>query len=155
MNLTHPSPNFGKRPAGVVPRLVVLHADAGASDAGTISWLQSPESGVSYHALVGRQGGVFTFVDYADRAWHAGKSSWQGVPNVNDFSIGLAFANKHDGVEALTPIQIAVMQAVVQSVRQLYPNIEVTTHAAIAPTRKRDPLDSPGFNLADYQRYPV
>lgn len=154
MTLTHPSPNFGKRPAGTIPRLVVLHADAGASDAGTISWLQSPESGVSYHALIGRQGGVFTFVDYADRAWHAGKSSWQGVPDCNDYSIGLAFANKHDGLEPLTPIQIAVMQAVVQSVRQLYPNIEVCTHADVSPGRKTDPLHSPGFNIGDYRSYP-
>lgn len=154
MTLTHPSPNRNARPAGVVPRLVVLHADAGASDAGTVSWVRAPRSKVSYHALVGRDGRVYTFVDYAERAWHAGKSSWQGVTDCNDFAIGLAFGNRHDGTEPLTPKQIAVMQALVQTVRQAYPGIEVTTHAAIAPGRKTDPNECPGFDLADYLTYP-
>ena len=153
IELTHASPHFNRRPKGVIPRLIVLHATAGKSDAGDIAWLQSPESGVSYHAMVSRNGGLFTFVDYADRAWHAGVSSWKGVPDCNSYSIGLAFANAHDGKEALTPIQIAVMQGVVQHLRQQWPGIEVVTHADVAPKRKRDPLDSPGFDLSMYQSY--
>ena len=154
IELTHASPHFNRRPKGVVPRLIVLHATAGKSDAGDLSWMQSPESKVSYHRLFGRQGGVYTLVDYAHRAWHAGVSSWKGVPDCNSYSIGLAFANRHDGTEALTPIQIAMMKAEVQSIRQEWPNIEVVTHAMVSPGRKTDPDHSPGFDLAMYQSYP-
>lgn len=154
MTLTHPSPNFSKRKPGTVPRLIVLHSTVGKSDAGDLDWLQSPESGVSYHTLIGRNGGCFTLVDYAHKAWHAGESSWKGVPDCNQYSIGLAFSNRHDDKEVLTPMQIAVMRAVVQYLRQQYPGIEVVTHADVSPSRKTDPLHSPGFNLSDYQSYP-
>lgn len=152
--LTHPSPHHNARPLGVIPTLIVLHADAGKSDAGTLAWLQNPTSEVSYHALVGRDAAVHTCVDWMRRAWHAGKSVWQGVSDVNDFAIGLAFCNRHDGAEPLTADQIRVMQGLVQYLRQKWPHIEVTTHAAIAPGRKTDPLHCPGFRLEDYLTYP-
>lgn len=52
--IPRPSPNHGKRPAGVAIDCVVLHADAGRSEEGTLGWLANPDSGVSYHYLVGR-----------------------------------------------------------------------------------------------------
>lgn len=149
--LTHPSPHHNARPKGQPIRLIVLHSDAGKSDAGTLSWLQSPASKVSYHVLIGRMGQVYRIVDESRRAWHAGVSSWNGFTDVNNVSLGLAFANRHDGTEALTPLQIASARAVVKAWREKYPGIQaVVTHHDVAPTRKRDPLDSPGFSISDY-----
>src|SRR5690606_23050181 len=42
-----------------VPSMVVIHADAGKTEAGTISWILDPRSRVSYHYLVGRDGTVY------------------------------------------------------------------------------------------------
>jgi N-acetylmuramoyl-L-alanine amidase len=147
--LTHASPHFNKRTGPI--RLIVCHADAGASDKGTLAWLMDPASKVSYHVLIGRHGAIYRIVRESARAWHAGVSSWPGITDVNGASLGLAFANKHDGREALTPLQIASAQSVVAEWRRKYPSIEaVTTHAAIAPTRKTDPTKAPGFRLEDY-----
>ena len=135
-----------------MPRVLVLHADAGRSDRGTLDWLANPDSKVSYHGLVGRQGQYYTCVELERRAWHAGVATWNGIGDVNGWSIGVAFCNAHDGKEALTPIQIAVMLGVVEGLARIIPTLEaVTTHAAIAPGRKRDPLDCVGFDVAEYE----
>ena len=152
VELTHPSPHHNARPKGSVIRCVVLHADAGQSDAGTLAWCADPESKVSYHILIGRNGRVYTLVHESRRAWHAGKGSWGGSNDVNSISVGVAFANKHDNVEPLTPLQLAVAPEVVKALRERHPTIEaVVTHADVSPGRKTDPLHSPGFVRADYQ----
>jgi N-acetylmuramoyl-L-alanine amidase len=151
-DLTHPSPHHNARPSGAFPRILVLHSDAGKSDRGTLDWLAHPDSKVSYHGLVGRQGRYYTCVELERRAWHAGVAKWQNVSDVNGWSIGVAFCNAHDGVEALTPGQMAVMLGVVEGLARTVLTLEaVTTHAAIAPGRKTDPLNSVGFQLADYE----
>ena len=44
---------------------------------------------VSAHLLVRRDGGLVQFVSFNDRAWHAGRSAWQGREACNDYSIGI------------------------------------------------------------------
>lgn len=149
MSLTHPSPNHNDR-KGQAVKLIVLHADASPNEKGCLSWLQSSESKVSYHVLIGRDGAVYTCVPYDRRAWHSGKAEWNGTKDVNGISIGLSFSNKNDGKEPLTKAQIAAMKTVVADVRKKYGPIPVTTHAAVSPGRKNDPEKVPGFVLTDY-----
>lgn len=144
------SPHHNARPNATQPVLVVLHCDAGKSDLGTLRWLCDPTSKVSYHVLIGRDGVAYQVVDPKRRAWHAGVSEWEGRPNVNDFSLGLCFANRHDHTEMLTGAQISVGKAVIQAWAAAFPIEAVTTHAAIAPTRKTDPLDAPNFWLPEF-----
>jgi N-acetyl-anhydromuramyl-L-alanine amidase AmpD len=148
--VSHRSPNQGPRPAGVLPRLIVIHADAGRSDGGTVGWVRSPSSKVSYHALIGRDGRIYTFVAPDARAWACGVSSWQGVPNVNDFSLSVALANRHDGTERMTDAQAASLRTVIADWKADWPIEAVTTHAAIAPGRKDDPNRVIGFRLEDF-----
>lgn len=141
------SPNHNARPKGVAIDTLVLHADASPDAKSSISWIRSPESKVSYHVLIDRDGSVYRFVDTARRAWHAGKSVFQGRENVNDFSIGLSFANRNDGKEPYTDLQYQVGAAVAAGWMRVHPAItldRITTHAAISPGRKTDPL---GFDL--------
>ena len=84
------------------------------------------------------------------RAWHAGKGQWRDHTDPNDCSLGLAFANRHDGKEPLTPAQLDIAQAVVQYWRQRYDIIEVVGHRDVAPRRKTDPYLAPNFRLEDY-----
>ena len=144
------SPHFNTRPPKAGITLICLHADAGKSDTGTLKWLCDPDAKVSYHAVIGRDGTLYQVVDPRHRAWHAGKSSWKGVSNVNDFSLGLAFCNRHDGEERLTEAQIAVGLATVQAWATRYAIADVVTHAMVAPKRKTDPELIPNFVLQPY-----
>jgi N-acetyl-anhydromuramyl-L-alanine amidase AmpD len=147
------SPNFNKRPAGVTVSVIVLHADASDNAQASVSWIKSKESKVSYHALVDRDGTVYTFVEPSQRAWHAGVSAFDGQKDANNFSLGLSFANKCDGKEPYTEAQYWSGAAVVREWMQLYPAItldRITTHEAIAlpAGRKHDPgplFDVPRF----------
>lgn len=134
------SPNQNARPDGAAISLVVLHADAGKSDQGTISWIQSPDSKVSYHYLIGRDGKVYQFVDDLEKAWHAGVSSFEGRPFCNNYSLGVAFANDQKG-EAFTDEQIDTGVELVADLCRTYdiPLKRITTHAAVSPGRKHDP----------------
>jgi N-acetyl-anhydromuramyl-L-alanine amidase AmpD len=143
------SPNQNTRPAPV--SCIVLHADASDNAQGSVSWILSPESKVSYHVLIDRDGTTYHFVPVEKRAWHAGVSTFQGKSNVNDFSIGLSFANKNDGHEPYTEAQLDVAAALCKEWMKRFPAItkdRITTHAIIAPGRKTDPK---GFDLAGFK----
>ena len=137
------SPHQSGRPVGVRPRCLVLHADASPSHVSTIAWLLHPDSKVSYHAIVGRDGSLTQLVPDARKAWHAGVSSFGGVDNVNDFSIGICFSNKNDGMEPYTSQAIAQgVELVAAKMRQFGIGLDcLTTHEQIARpmNRKHDP----------------
>jgi hypothetical protein len=92
------SPNHEARPAGMLINTVVLHHTGG--DFGpSLNWLINPNSGVSCHYLIDRDGSIYELVDEARESWHAGYSLHKGRENVNDFSIGIELVNDGDGVE--------------------------------------------------------
>lgn len=99
-----PSPNRSDRPAGVVPRLVVIHGTVG-TDAGDLAHIRSPQAGVSYNYLVQRPGTIHRVVHWKDAAWHAGKAKWDGVTGVNAISIGIGLSNLGNGKERFTDAQ--------------------------------------------------
>lgn len=144
-----PTPNSSHRPTRAAIDCVVIHADAGASDAGTVAWIGRADAEVSYHYLIGRDGKVYQFVDDAEKAWHAGKSIFHGRANCNDYSIGVSFANNQKG-EPFTSAQIAAGVELVAELcrRHCIPITRVTTHAAVSPGRKTDP--GPLFPLDDF-----
>lgn len=156
---SRPSPNHNSRGTNEI-KVIILHADASPSEAGTLSWLQSSQSKVSYHVLVGRDGTAYQCVPYDRRAWHAGKGSWEGIKDVNAVSVGLSYANRNNGIEPITPVQLATMRTLIADLRARYGPLPVTTHARVAPGRKTDPeffvladgtkRPVPGFHLEDY-----
>ncbi len=97
---------------------------------------------VSAHFLIRRDGELVQFVSCAQRAWHAGVSSWRGRERCNDFSIGIELEGTDD-----IPFEDAQYQrlcALVALLRERYPVVDVTGHADIAPGRKTDP--GPAFD---------
>lgn len=144
-----PSPHHNARPVGVSIDCLVLHADAGRSEEGTLHWLTDPGSKVSYHYLVGRSGTLYQCVPDRRRAWHAGKSRLGDRENVNDFSVGVSFANRQDG-EPFPQKQITAGLALCRELLAVHhiPIERVVTHAQIAPGRKTDP--GPLFPLATF-----
>jgi len=149
LNREYRSPHHKARPAK--PTLVVMHASAGKSDAGDLSWIVSPQSKVSYHYLVGRDGEVYELVSPDRIAYHAGLSEWNGVKHCNTYSVGVSWANRNDGSEPLTGAQLKGMRELLDWLAVKYPTLkEVVTHKDVAPTRKSDPEKVPNFYKPDW-----
>ena len=89
--ILRPSPNFNDRQLPIA--MVVLHYTGMQSGAAAIDWLANPESGVSAHYVIAEDGTVLRMVDEARRAWHAGRSYWRGIADVNSASIGIEIVN--------------------------------------------------------------
>ena len=135
-----PSPNQGAR-TGATIEGIVLHATADAgNEAGTLTWLRSPKSGVSCHLLVSRTGRVTRLVGDQHCAWHAGLAWWRGTSDVNSITLGIEIANRNDG-EPYTDAQYhRVATIVAHYCRQGLSLDDVVSHGAIAEERRTDPL---------------
>jgi AmpD protein len=106
---------------------------------------------VSSHLVIGRDGAVTQYVSFADRAWHAGVSSYRGRPACNDFSIGIEL----EGADTVPyePVQYALLGECVAALLRAYPSLSVERlagHSDIAPGRKTDP--GPSFDWTAARR---
>jgi LysM repeat protein len=99
------SPNFNSRPGSKTIWAIVIHATASSSLEGVISWFNNPDSQLSSHYTIGKDGRIVQHVRDEDRAWHAGKSEWKGVPSVNDYGLGIEMVNLNDGSDPYPEVQ--------------------------------------------------
>jgi N-acetyl-anhydromuramyl-L-alanine amidase AmpD len=145
------SPNQNARSHPI--RCIVLHNDASPKESATLSWTSNPASQVSYHVLVGRDGTQYRIVPDNRRAWAVGKSAWRGVMDVNGVSLNLAFSNRNDGKEWLTPQQIHAAKEVIAAWKAKWQIEDVTTHQIVARPvgRKHDPEAAPNFDLERFR----
>ena len=160
-----PSPNFGPRPAGMAVDLAVIHSiSLPPEQYGTgcvqqlfcnqLDWDAHPYfqqirgAEVSAHFLIERTGDVWQFVSCDDRAWHAGKSSFAGRENCNDYSVGIELEGIEGGL--FEEAQYNSLLALLAALQEAYPIAAVTGHEDIAPGRKADP--GAGFDWARVAR---
>ncbi len=133
----HPSPNHNERQ----PRLIVVHDTEMANAEVALKVLTDPkrEARVSSHYLIGEDGKVLQLVSERERAWHAGRSRWGGLPDVNSVSIGIELDN--DGFEPFAELQILSLLWLLDDlcVRLGIERSQLVGHADIAPDRKADP----------------
>ncbi len=157
-----PSDNQDERPAGIKPSLIVIHGislppgrfggphidrlftnrlEAHAHPFfGDIAGLR-----VSSHLLIRRDGRVTQYVPLHRRAWHAGRSSYAGRTNCNDFSVGIELEGADD--VPYTLVQYRRLAALIRALRRAIPSLAraaVVGHSDIAPGRKTDP--GPAFD---------
>lgn len=105
---------------------------------------------VSAHLFLRRDGELIQFVSLNDRAWHAGRSHFDGRDECNDFSIGIEL----EGTDTLdyTGEQYRVLSGLCAFIQTAYPEItdeRIVGHSDIAPGRKTDPgeaFDWPKFH---------
>lgn len=130
-----PSPNFDERRPG----FVVLHYTSGHDVEHALATLTSPVRKVSAHYVIGREGKVYQLVDERARAWHAGRSSWGGVLDLNSSSIGIELDN--DGESPYPDAQVASLLRLLADLtaRLGIPPTHVIGHSDVAPRRKTDP----------------
>jgi N-acetylmuramoyl-L-alanine amidase len=136
-----PSPNHNERALPV--SILVLHYTGMPRAGEAVDWLCNPESGVSSHWFVDEDGTVTQLVAEERRAWHAGRSFWRGVTDVNSASVGIEIQNPgHEwGYRRFPRRQMAAVVPLVADImaRHGISADNVVGHSDIAPTRKEDP----------------
>jgi AmpD protein len=160
------SPNFGPRPDQCATDLLVIHnisLPPGHYEGqcieqffcNTLDCDEHPYFDeirglqVSAHLLIRRSGELLQFVSFLDRAWHAGRSSYEGRDECNDFSIGIELEGADD--DPYPHVQYRVLAAVTDAILESCPAMSgsrIVGHNQIAPGRKTDP--GPAF---DWQYY--
>lgn len=147
----YPSPNFGERKGVSAPDCIILHYTGMPTASEALLWLANPLSQVSCHYFVFEDGRIFQLVPESARAWHAGKSSWQGEEDMNSRSIGIEIVNVGPDLTK-NPIepgnypdfpeeQIEAVIALVKDIAtrwRIRPE-RILAHSDIAPGRKVDP----------------
>jgi N-acetylmuramoyl-L-alanine amidase len=146
-----PSPNFDERALPVT--MLVLHYTGMPDAAGAIARLTDPAAKVSSHYVVAEDGQVLRLVDEEKRAWHAGKSHWRGIDDVNSASVGIEIVNPgHEfGYRPFPEPQIDALIPLIADIvgRHRITRGNVVGHSDIAPARKQDPGELfPWFRLA-------
>lgn len=142
-----PSPNQNARPDGTKINTIVLHHTATAVDArATGRFFLDPKAQVSSHYIVDRTGYIVQPVADNLRAWHAGKSVFNGVNDVNNFSIGIEICNLGDNVDPYPDAEYDSIIKLVSYLVKTYniPLANITRHrdVAIPAGRKTDTSDN-------------
>ena len=113
------------------------------SERASIKRLTSKKSQVSTHYLIGKTGVIIRMVDEKNTAWHAGKSRWKNLTNLNESSIGIELSNKgHQfGYENFSKKQISKLTLLCKHLIKKYKikKTNILGHSDIAPLRKKDP----------------
>lgn len=154
------SPHFDERPAGMTADLLVVHGISLPPNEFGGPWIDRMFTGtlpaaahpffeelskarLSAHALIRRDGQIVQYVPFGARAWHAGRSAYQGRSACNDFSIGIELEGA-DGIP-YSDAQYAALAALTRALLECYPSLSaqrIVGHADIAPGRKSDPWAS-------------
>jgi len=136
-----PSPNFDERQLPI--SMLVLHYTGMPDAASAIGWMANPESKVSAHYVVTEEGDVVRMVDEDKRAWHAGRSYWRGITDVNSASVGIEIVNPgHEW--GYRPFPWTQMEALIPLVHDIVTRHRISRgnvvgHSDVAPARKQDP----------------
>lgn len=134
---TYVSNNYDDRPPGTIIDSLVIHTTEGYWP-GDIEWLCSSSSSVSCHYVIAPDGQIYSIVADADRAWHAGTSSYAGRSNYNNFSIGIETSHMQN--YSYDPAQQPALTALCRDLIARYPisRTYVVMHRDVAPDRKID-----------------
>ena len=136
-----PSPNFDERTLPI--SMIVLHYTGMQDAASAIARLSDPEAKVSAHYLIAEDGQIVRMVSEDKRAWHAGRSHWRKVNDVNSASVGIEIVNP--GHEfGYRPFPVAQIDALIPLMQEITLRYRITRgnvvgHSDIAPARKDDP----------------
>jgi AmpD protein len=151
------SPNFDARPEGASIDLIVIHGISLPPGEFGGPWIDRLFTNslppdvhpyfaeitglrVSSHLVIARDGELTQYVSFNDRAWHAGRSSYQGRLECNDYSVGVEL----EGADSVPyeAVQYQVLAEAIAALCAAYPLMStqrITGHSDVAPGRKTDP----------------
>ena len=160
------SPNFNDRPDQERVSLIVIHSISLPPNSYTGTYVEDfflnrlnikdheyferiKDLKVSPHLYIKRDGQIIQFVPLNKRAWHAGKSSYMGVADCNNYSIGIELEGSDKDI--FEEAQYKSLCEVTSIILKEYNSIDkenIKAHSDVAPGRKTDP-----GNLFDWDRY--
>lgn len=123
--------------------MVVLHYTEMKPVETAIARLCDKSAEVSAHYLITDAGEVIGLVPEDKRAWHAGKSVWRGIDDVNSASIGIELDHPGhgSGTQGYSEAQIDALVVLLRGIvaRHAIKLDNVVGHSDVAPERKVDP----------------
>ena len=143
------TPNIGSGTKDI--RFILLHFDGASNDTSAVNWLTQKASGVSADLHITRAAKITQMAPFNKITWHAGKSEWKGLANLNKYAIGIEQENaglvetglgKARVYQDWTEVQIEKCIEVCKALVAAYPSItEILAHSevAIPAGRKDDP----------------
>tara|TARA_B100000965_G_scaffold75972_1_gene60242 strand:- start:47 stop:586 length:540 start_codon:yes stop_codon:yes gene_type:complete len=153
------SPNFNDRPNQEEIRLIIIHSISlppkkygnkyvedfflnKLSISDDKYFKEIKDLKVASHIYIKRDGEAIQFVPLNKRAWHAGESSFNGVSDCNNFSIGIELEGSVD--DFYSEEQYKILIDITNEIIKKYPLIKkdcVVGHSDVSPGRKSDPGD--------------
>ena len=85
-----PTPNKGGK---YEPQYLIMHYTAATSFGSSLNWFLNKNAQASAHLLIGRDGAITQFAPFNIVTWHAGKSHWENLQNLNQYAIGIELVN--------------------------------------------------------------
>ena len=138
------SPNYEARHPDTTVDFLIMHY-TGCDLEASLKILTDPNAGqrVSAHYLVDETGEIYALVDEEFRSWHAGKSAWRGLADINSRSVGIEIVNPGQGPDCrpFPPLQMESVASLSKEIitRWRIAPHHVLGHSDIAPGRKVDP----------------
>lgn len=137
INRSFHSPNYNKRTYEEIKFIIIHYTEMTFDDA--LQRLCEPLAEVSAHYLIKEDGEIFGLVEDEYRAWHAGKSYWAGIENINDCSIGIELDNLGSSPFHEKQIESCIALCKHLTLKYNIPRQNILGHSDVAPSRKIDP----------------
>ena len=150
--MVNKSKNYSKKTRSLRDiRFLIIHYTGMQSARVSMDRLKNPGSKVSCHYFISRNGNIYKMINDNQIAWHAGKSKWKNVRNLNKCSIGIEIQNKGHFIyyQNFPKKQISSLIVLMKSLLKKYKikKSNVLGHSDIAPLRKKDPGEKFPWNF--------
>ena len=138
------SPNFNKKKRSrSLIRVLVIHYTGMQSERESLLRLCDSKFKVSCHFFINEKGKIYRLVKENKIAWHAGKSCWGKLKNLNKNSIGIELVNSGHkyGYKNFKKKQILSLIKLSRILIKKYKikDKNIVGHSDVAPERKIDP----------------
>lgn len=122
------SPKSATRPVRKSTRFIILHTTEGSARGALEKLRRNGEC----HYVVDTDGRIYRIIDRRRVAFHAGRSMWNGVTDLDTCSIGIEIVGYHD--KGFTAAQYTTLKSLVGDLKRSYkiPDDRVLTHSMVA-----------------------
>jgi len=122
------SPRNSERSIRSSTSLIILHT----TETTSIGALRKLRDNGECHYYVAENGVVYRIIDHRRVAFHAGRSMWQGVSNVDNFSVGIEISGFHN--KSFTSAQYRALAELIGELKYIYkvPDYRILTHSQVA-----------------------
>ena len=135
--------NYSFRKKNKTVKYIIIHYTGMIDFNSAYRKLNDIKSEVSCHYLISREGKIYNLLCPKLKGWHAGKSEWKNIKNLNDYSIGIELENKgHEhGYTDFTNNQYNGIKKLIKFLKFNFfiKDNDIVFHSDIAPNRKKDP----------------